>query len=316
MERYIAKDVALVAEDDGGATGYALARLERPRVGYLSDLYVRPEARRSGAAKALIAEVAEAMRGAGADLLSLNVSVDNALARAVYTRLGFREESLDLIAPLDALAARVGGAAGPSFGSVHVQSDDLNAVARAVRQFVPRLPGRSQGTVVASPRNGWIAIYDELCDREPVLLRRLARELSDRMGGVVLALGVEEDQVVRYVLLERGRIVDEYVSVPEYHGPLPPGDAIALAANPTVVARLTGADPAAVRATARSAASPAELPPARELLSALAAAIGLEGADHGFAEAVDLPGAVTIGVASGAGEAGATRASGSEPQTQ
>lgn len=100
---------------------------------------------------------------------------------------------------------------------------------------------------------------------------------------------------MRYALFERGRVVDEYLSVPEYHGPLPPGDAIALAANPTVVARLTGADPAAVRAAARTAASPAELPPARELVAALAAAIGLEGADHGFAEATALPGAVEIG---------------------
>ena len=115
------------------------------------------------------------------------------------------------------------------------------------------------------------------------------------MGAVVLLLGVEEGQTVRYALFERGRVVDEYLSVPEYHGPLPPGDAIALAANPTVVARLTGADPAAVRAAARTAASPAELPPARELVAALAAAIGLEGADHGFAEATALPGAVEIG---------------------
>ena len=40
--------------------------------------------------------------------------------------------------------------------------------------------------------------------------------------------------------------------MPEHYGPLPPGDVIALAANPRVVARLTGADPAAVRAVART----------------------------------------------------------------
>ena len=303
IQRYIDKDVALVAERDGSPVGFALARLERPRVGYLSDLYVRPEARRSGAAKALIAGVVEAMRRAGADFLSLNVNVDNTAARAVYARLGFREEALDLIAPLDALATRVAAAAGPSFGSVHVQTDNVNAVARAVGQFVPRLPGRSRGTVVAPPRNGWIAVYDELCDREPALLRRLARELSDRMGAVVLLLGAEEGQIVRYVLLERGRVVDEYLSVPDYHGPLPPGDAIALAANPTVVARLTGAEPAAVRAVARTAASPAELPAAPELLAALAAAIGVEGGHHGYADAVGLPGAVTIGLDAPGGRA-------------
>ena len=87
------------------------------------------------------------------------------------------------------------------------------------------------------------------------------RELSERTGAVVLAIGIEHEQVVRFVLLEAGRIVDEYLSVPEHYGPLPPGDAIALAANPRVVARLTGADPAAVRAAARTA--PCRRPAAR-----------------------------------------------------
>ena len=70
--------------------------------------------------------------------------------------------------------------------------------------------------------------------------------------------------------------------MPEHYGALPPGDVIALAREPRVVARLTGADPAAVRAVARTAASPAELPPAQELLASIAAAIGLEGAERGW----------------------------------
>jgi hypothetical protein len=105
------------------------------------------------------------------------------------------------------------------------------------------------------------------------------------MGAVVVALSLEVDQVVRLVALDRGGIVDEYLSVPEFYGPLPPGDVIGLAANPTVLHRLTGADPAAVKAVARTAASPSELPPPRELLAELAAALGIEGADHGYAEA-------------------------------
>jgi uncharacterized protein YbjT (DUF2867 family) len=100
------------------------------------------------------------------------------------------------------------------------------------------------------------------------------RELSDRLGGVALALGVE-DEVVRYVLFDRGRVMDEYLSVPTYFGELPPGDVVALAANPTVVARLTGADPARVRAVARTASSPSELPPAEELAEQIRDAMGL-----------------------------------------
>jgi hypothetical protein len=87
---------------------------------------------------------------------------------------------------------------------------------------------------------------------------------------------------VHYTLLDRGGVVDEYVSVPAYHGPLPPGDVIALGANPTVVSRLTGADPARVREVARTAASTAELPPALELLADIAGVLGIVEATHGW----------------------------------
>ena len=66
--------------------------------------------------------------------------------------------------------------------------------------------------------------------------------------------------------------------MPEYFGPLPPGDVVALGANPTVVARLTGADRGALRAVARTADSPAELPPAPELSRELAAVLGVASA--------------------------------------
>ena len=160
---------------------------------------------------------------------------------------------------------------------------------RAVGQFVPL--GQSEGTIVAPPRNGWTAVYDAACDRDPELLRRLARELSDRMGAITLSIGVEHGQVVHYLIYERGRMVDEYLSVPDQYGPLPPGDAVALGANATVVARLTGADPREIRSIARTARSPADLPPPAELLARLAAAMKIEGAEHGYAEAGEIVGA-------------------------
>ena len=98
---------------------------------------------------------------------------------------------------------------------------------------------------------------------------------------MVCTLAVEDGRIVRYVLYERGSVVDEYQSVPEYYGPLPPGDAIALAANPTVVARLTGADRATVRAVVRTASSPDELPSAPDLLRQIAEVMGLQGAGRG-----------------------------------
>ena len=84
---------------------------------------------------------------------------------------------------------------------------------------------------------------------------------------------------------ERGGIVDEYLSVPEFYGPLAPGDVIGLAANPTVLSRLTGADPQRIKALATTAATPGELPPARELIASLGEVLGLEGVDHGYEQA-------------------------------
>ena len=225
---------------------------------------------------------------------NVEVEVEHEAARA-WRAAGFAEVSSVFSIATDALEARLAERApGRSFGSIHVQTDDSEAVARAVRVYVPRLPGGSRGSVVAPPRNGWTAVYDELCDREPAMLRRLARELSDRLGAVVLLLGVEHEAVVRFVLLERGRVMDEYASVPDFHGPMAPGDVVALAANPTVVARLTGAEPDDVRTVARTARRPEDLPPAAELLAQLAAVLGAPGGEHGYSEARAIAGAIDL----------------------
>jgi len=77
------------------------------------------------------------------------------------------------------------------------------------------------------------------------------------------------------VLLERGSVADEYASLPEYYGQLPPGDVIGLGANPTVAHRLTGADPARVRKVARTAGSAEDLPSPQDLYAQLADILGV-----------------------------------------
>jgi ribosomal protein S18 acetylase RimI-like enzyme len=285
VDEIVESGLAFLAENGSEAVGFALARRRGGTEGRLTDLYVRPDARQAGVARALARAASTALRELGATHLTLWVDTANAEARAVYRRWGFREQALQLVAELDTLEPRLAGSRGGSFGSIHVQSDDLGAVERAVRQFVPRLPGGSKGSVVSPPRDGWIAIHDELCDRDPRMLRRLARELSERMGAVVLALGVENGEVLHYELMERGRVVDEYLSVPEYRGPRPPGEVVSLSANPRLLARLTGADPERVRAIARTAATPSDLPPAADTLGELASALGLQGGEHGYAAA-------------------------------
>jgi ribosomal protein S18 acetylase RimI-like enzyme len=284
IEECVRSEIALVAEEDGELVGLAFAHMKSDRLGFLTDLYVRRELRGTGIARALVHRTTQLLREQGADVVRLEVLAGNANARAVYERWGFELEELKLVADATTLEQRVAERERlPSFGSVHVQTDDRVAVERTVHKLLPRL-GRTGGTEISEPRNGWVAVYDELCSREPPLLQRLARELSYTSGTPTLAIGVEDGAVVRYTLFDRGGAVDEYLSVPEYYGPLPPGDTVALGANPTVVARLTGADPARVRAVARTASNPDELPPATELLRELAETLRIEGADRGWQE--------------------------------
>ena len=274
--------LAFLAEDGDGAVGFALARRTGPRNGRLTDLYVAPKARRGGVARALVAAVVQALAPQGVEHLELEVLSSNVDARTVYHRWGFTEHLLVLGAPTAGLTERLApGRHAVSFASIHIQTDAVVDVERAVRDFAPRVG--SGGSRVVGPRNGWVTVYDEAIDDDPNALLRFAREISSRMGAVVAALALEVDQVVRMIALDRGGIVDEYLSVPEFYGPLPPGDVIGLAANPTVLARLTGADPQEVKRVAVTAESASDLPPAPELLASLATVLGLEGADHGYA---------------------------------
>src|SRR5215210_469747 len=112
-------------------------------------------------------QLVEEARGRGASSVEVETSHE---AGDAWARAGFTEQARVFHAPVELVERLLTAATEPSFGAVHVQTDDLEAVVRAVRQYVPRLPGGSAGSVVAPPRNGWTTVYDELCDREPEML--------------------------------------------------------------------------------------------------------------------------------------------------
>ena len=231
-------------------SGWHSRAVAAPRVGRITDLYVVPTERRAGVADALLRAVAARFAEDGVDTIDLEVMASNAEARAVVRALGLpRRGARARSARRGARrAARRRSVTTTSFGSIHVQTDDVDVILKAVEMFVPRLLGRSTGSIVTQPRGGYVTVYDDVCDRDPAMLRRLAKEISARTGLVVIAVGVEQEALVRMILFDRGGIVDEYASVPEFHGPLPPGEVVALNANPVVVERYTGAAQAAVRA--------------------------------------------------------------------
>jgi ribosomal protein S18 acetylase RimI-like enzyme len=270
-KRQIDAGGVFLAENDDGAVG--VAKMDGPDHGamHVHLVHVRPHARREGVAKALLRACVEGAREAGAPTVSLHVVTSNELARAVWRRLGFSDVSTLMAISVEALDGRLGTRApGEHRATTHVQTDDELSVTRAIAQFLPRLESpevRSTGS--------WIRIADATLDQEGEAHGRFADELSDRLGAVTVALALE-GEVVRMRLYERGRMVDEYLSVPDFYGQLDRADELAMEANPTLVARLTGADREEVHRVARTAESAADLPPAEELYEAIARMMGLE----------------------------------------
>lgn len=258
-----AHDVVLLANDVG------IAALDRKsdRTWLLDLLYVRPAARGQGVGTGLLRAAAEYVHAQGAEMLALEILESNARAKRLYDRLGFR--TVERVLALPAAALVKAGSDGPTFGFVHVQTDDAEKVKRDAAKVLRLEPEVETGS-------GWVRVRSDATDADPEKLKALAKELSYTTGGVVVSLGIQRGAVVRYDLFDRGADVDEYLSVPEYYGELPPGDAYALGANATVVARLTGADPKRVREVARTATSPGDLPPAQELYEQIAAVMGVQ----------------------------------------
>jgi ribosomal protein S18 acetylase RimI-like enzyme len=261
-----------LAEDGEGAVG--VARIEAPNQfggAHVRLVHIRQRARRQGFAKTLMRECVADAGARGARFVSLDVPLSNEPAVAVWRRLGFEPVSYEMVATLDALDERLADRPpGEYRATTHVQSDDEVSVGRAIAQFLPRLE-----TPDVRSGGSWIRIADPVFDRDRESHGRFAHELSDRLGAVTVALA-QEDDVVRFRLYERGRMVDEYLSVPNRYGVLPKGDELALEANPTLVARLTGADRDQVRRVARTAIVADDLPPASELYEQIAGLMGLE----------------------------------------
>ena len=70
------------------------------RHGHVSDIVVAPEAEGRGVGAALMAAAEDWARGRGFRLLSLHVFADNARARTLYERLGYRLDIVKMIKTL------------------------------------------------------------------------------------------------------------------------------------------------------------------------------------------------------------------------
>jgi len=99
----------LVAEEhDGAIAGYVYAALEplswkelRGPAGFIHDVVVREESRRSGVAEALMLAATEWLRERGAPRVILWTAAPNEAAQRLFHRLGFRDTMIEMTMELD-----------------------------------------------------------------------------------------------------------------------------------------------------------------------------------------------------------------------
>lgn len=82
--------------DDDAVVGYAVAG-RTARRGYLQRLAVYPSAQKRGLGSALTLDALRWMRRRGVERAVVNTQLENAAARSLYLRVGFREEPQGLI---------------------------------------------------------------------------------------------------------------------------------------------------------------------------------------------------------------------------
>jgi GNAT superfamily N-acetyltransferase len=94
-----------VAPGDGALAGFLAAQIkrlpphlaaDRPRVGFISELFVRPDARRRGTGRALVEAAFDWFRRADVGSIELHVLVGNAGGRRFWEQLGFVPELLQM----------------------------------------------------------------------------------------------------------------------------------------------------------------------------------------------------------------------------
>jgi len=101
--------VMVASDNSGEPLGFAHVHLDQcaftgETVGYLSVVVVVPDAAGSGVGRRLVVAAEYWARQQGCALITLEVFATNAVARAVYERLGYREQTLKLAKRLDDVA--------------------------------------------------------------------------------------------------------------------------------------------------------------------------------------------------------------------
>ena len=70
---------------------------------------------------------------------------------------------------------------------------------------------------LSAPKNGWVTIYDEASDQQDdSIIRTFGSTLSQKLNTAVIACLVHDSDIAAYWLFDRGKLVDEFDSAPDY----------------------------------------------------------------------------------------------------
>lgn len=86
------RETFLVAEVGGRIAGYAVASIERWKLGRLVSIAVSPDCRRRGIGTSLLLELIRRLSKLGARKICLEVKKSNSTAQRMYEKLGFKAD--------------------------------------------------------------------------------------------------------------------------------------------------------------------------------------------------------------------------------
>ncbi len=104
---------------------------------------------------------------------------------------------------------------GAFFTNCSVRTTDTAKCARILKSSI------SLRSLVTDSKNGWITVYDEESESQDInILRRLAKRLSEELKTVAIGILVHDSDIFQYLIYEKGELVDQFDSKPDYFGPV------------------------------------------------------------------------------------------------
>jgi hypothetical protein len=97
---------------------------------------------------------------------------------------------------------------GAFYGSVHIKTDEVEAVRKALDDVA----GRKWKFLVSPVMNGWVAVYPNTNGQD----ERVSKALAKKLNWPILHVAVHDDDVFYYWYYVGGKLIDRYSSCPDY----------------------------------------------------------------------------------------------------